>query len=167
MRKLEIDWGELTVAFESGLAEMEYYLDLETGEVLMITEEIRWYMEEPLDAELLGWQQEMLQIAQRIEAGYGTRYIQIPEQERRDAYRDMEWFITTVADQALQDELWRAIQGRGAFRRFKDLLQNHPEERERWFSFKEHRVQERLMEWLEGEGIEPTNPIERSDGPEP
>jgi hypothetical protein len=121
MHKLVIDWMELSAAFESGFAEMHYYLDLETGEVLMVTDEIRWYLEEP-DEELHGWQQEMVQTARQIEQGYGSRYVQIPQQDSHESYRDMEWFIDTVQDQRLQERLWRAIQGQGAFRYFKDVL---------------------------------------------
>jgi hypothetical protein len=159
MRKLEIDWMELEAAFESGLGEAQYYLDLETGEILLITDEVSWYLENPLERELLDWQQEMLQRARQIEEGYGIRYLRVPEQDSHESYRDMERFIPTIQDQHLQDRLWRAIQGRGAFRYFKDVLYDHPDERERWFAFSDRCVYERMMAWLEGEGIEPTNPL--------
>ena len=45
--------------------------------------------------------------------------------------------------------------GRGAFRHFKDVLLDYPDERERWFKFKNARVRERILEWLESEGVEP------------
>jgi len=41
-----------------------------------------------------------------------------------------------------------AINGKGAFRRFKDVLLDYPEEREEWFQFKGAKVQERALEWL-------------------
>ena len=41
-----------------------------------------------------------------------------------------------------------AINGKGAFRRFKDVLLNYPEERERWFHCKDNRAQARALEWL-------------------
>ena len=40
----------------------------------------------------------------------------------RDGYRDMELFIETVRDPGRADRLEIAISGRGAFRRFKDVL---------------------------------------------
>lgn len=48
-----------------------------------------------------------------------------------------------------------AINGKGAFRRFKDVLLRYPEERERWFRFKDERMQERALEWLDCIGISP------------
>lgn len=167
MRKVKIDWMELSGAFESGSWEAHYYLDLETGKVLLITSEVSHYLEEEPDYELSDWEQEMLQEARQIDEGFGTRYITIPEQDSHEGYRDIERFIVTVRDQRLQDQLWRAVQGRGAFRRFKDVLLDHPDERERWFAFSDRCVHERMMDWLRFEGIEPTNPIEPPDVPEP
>jgi hypothetical protein len=57
---------------------------------------------------------------------------------------DMERFIGTVRDDRLRERLWRAIRRRGAFRRFKDLLARHPQEKDAWFDFKEARLQKRL-----------------------
>jgi len=57
--------------------------------------------------------------------------------------------ITTVEDDHLSELLEVAINGKGAFRRFKDVLLNYPEERERWFQFKDDRMKERALEWLD------------------
>jgi len=69
----------------------------------------------------------------------------------------MEAFIETVASPHLQELLEVAINGRGAFGRFKDVLVRYPDERERWFAFKDARMRERVREWLMDEGIEPIN----------
>jgi hypothetical protein len=66
----------------------------------------------------------------------------------------MELFIRRVEDEGLQDRLWRAIQGRGAFRMFKDVLLDYPDVRERWFAFRDARHEERARAWLERHGIE-------------
>jgi hypothetical protein len=71
----------------------------------------------------------------------------------------MEDFILTVRDQHLQDLLWAAIRGRGAFRRFKDLLYAYPAEQERWYDFQDRRQRERVVHWLATVGIEPL-PVE-------
>jgi hypothetical protein len=168
-RKLEIDWMELDAAFQTssgGLVEMYHYLDLETGEVVMVTDEVTRYLEEPPDRELPEWMQEVLELAEQIEEGYGTRYVRIPGADSREDYGDMERFISTVQSDRLRDQLQRAIQGRGAFRYFKDVLYDHPAERERWFAFKDRRIYGRISRWLESEGIEPTNPKEPPEVPE-
>ena len=110
---------------------------------------------------------EGIEEAKRVEEGYGTRYIQIPQADTREDYGDMERFIATVHNDHLRDQLWQAIQGRGAFRYFKGVLYEHSTEQERWYAFKDRCVYERIADWLEGEEIEPTNPIELPDEPEP
>lgn len=51
----------------------------------------------------------------------------------------MEDFIATMEDEHLAELLEVAIQGKGAFRRFKDVLARYSEEREVWFRFKDER----------------------------
>ena len=45
-----------------------------------------------------------------------------------EAHRDLQRFIATVNDPDLADRLSRAIEGRGAFRRFRSVLEQHPDE---------------------------------------
>jgi hypothetical protein len=68
--------------------------------------------------------------------------------ESYEGYGDMQDFIATVEDERIAELLEVAINGKGAFRRFKDVLLHYPEERERWFKFKDDRMQERALEWL-------------------
>lgn len=68
-------------------------------------------------------------------------------------YRDMEDFIARVRDPRSRDLLQRAIEGRGAFRRFKDTLFEFPELRAAWFAFHDARTERRALEWLADEGV--------------
>ena len=173
-RRLRVDLVELVGAFDSGPSEASYFLDLETGEVSLVTEEIRSELEACYEAmaearaqgavtlaeilerrDLPQWEKELVLEADRVEAGFGARYIRVPRDESRDAYRDMEAFVPTVDDGSLQAQPWRAIEGRGAFRRFRDVLADHPHERDRWFAFKEARLRERVLDWLEAEDVDP------------
>jgi len=172
MRKLKIEMSDLEMVFDNSGEMINYYLDLETGDVLSITDEDNRLLEHlsenyydegtrTMDWErafqeeaILEWQREALQEADRIEAGFSSRYIAIPSAEPGDGYRDMEAFISTVRNPHLQERLNRAISGSGAFRYYKDVLLEHPKERERWFQFKQERLQQRILDWLEAEEIE-------------
>lgn len=80
-------------------------------------------------------------------------------------YGWMAEFAATVTDARLRDLLEVALDGRGAFRRFKDVLAGDAAERERWFRFRDGRVREAMREWLEDHDIEPTtSPPGRSAG---
>jgi hypothetical protein len=172
MKKIKVDLGELMYAFENASWGGGCYLDLETGQVVTITDGIQgeleciceeYYSEEqPFDlAEILQqcdlpeWRRRALLEADQVEAQYGSRYIGVPRADSHVGYRDMRAFIVTVEDERLQDQLWRAISGRGAFRYFKDVLYHHVHERERWLAFKDARLKRRVLNWLESEGVEP------------
>ena len=70
-----------------------------------------------------------------------------------DGYRDMEEFLSTVTDADRADRLSIALSGRGAFRRFKDVLARWPEELERFFVFSAERRRGRARAWLIEAGI--------------
>ena len=139
-KEVHVDLQELCAAYSHHSADSRYYLDLETGEVIYVSE----FMDDDLTGEL----------EERIEEGYGERIISIPCESSAEGYRDMEDFIVTVEDERVREKLIVAVNGRGAFKRFKDVLLDYPESRDRWFGFKEGRVLDRVYEWLEFEGID-------------
>src|SRR5439155_3832436 len=73
-------------------------------------------------------------------------------------YKWMEQFVAMVEDPALRERLLIAIDGKGAFRRFKDVLLNDPAERERWFNYRGDLLHWQMHLWLEREQIESSEP---------
>lgn len=64
-------------------------------------------------------------------------------------YQDMADFAAGISDDAAGRRLGRALQGRGAFRRFKNqLYEHHPELISSWHAFRDTRAQRRAVEWL-------------------
>lgn len=138
-KQLPIDLALVQVAFEDREGDGQWFLDGETGDVVRLNDDD--------DDEL----------AEQIEAG-GARYIEIPYQGSEAGYRDMVEFIDSVGDNRMRALLEVAINGRRAFRGFKDVLPAYPEERERWFAFHNERVHRRILRWLDSEEIEPVTP---------
>ncbi len=145
MRKLEIDWGELELAFDNSSYEMAYYLDLKTGKVPVVTEDDRYNLERPSD-DLQDWEKQAAEQARAIDEGEGERYVSAPRQSSHEGYRVMERFIGTVASPRLRDLLEGAIEGRGAFRRFRGVLAEHPEEEKRWYAFEQRALQREILD---------------------
>lgn len=54
----------------------------------------------------------------------------------------------------LRELLDVALRGKGAFRRFKDVLLNYPAERERWFEFESQRQRETIEAWAREQGVD-------------
>ena len=132
-KTLKIDMDELCSAIDDNSYENVYYLDFETGEIMFLSE----YMDD----------EETRELKDQIEKDL-DRYERIPKAESNEGYDDMVDFVATVKDEHLAELLEVAINGKGAFRRFKDVLFNYPDERERWFQFKDDRIEERALEWL-------------------
>jgi Uncharacterised protein family (UPF0158) len=64
-------------------------------------------------------------------------------------YRDMADFAAGISDEAAGRRLARAIDGRGAFRRFKDELHaEYPHLLPAWYAFRDARAKRRAVEWL-------------------
>ena len=83
-----------------------------------------------------------------------ARFVRVDAVPSREQYRMMERFIATVTHPALKDALQDAIVGKGAFRRFKDAVGRHPEERKRWFAFRDALLHRHILDWLKDARIE-------------
>src|SRR5688572_18612738 len=170
MRKLKINRSDFALAFESGSDEVTGYLDSETGEIVYIEA----YPDSQLDTLLNGEdspetileklkhdpnlsddERSHLINQVRIETDASNCYLIIPHQNSRNGYQDMQDFIRTLKDEHLSALLQMAIQGSGAFRRFKDVLYRHPDTQKDWYKFRDECEQQRMLDWLKSEGITP------------
>jgi hypothetical protein len=69
--------------------------------------------------------------------------------ESGHGYRDMLDFAAGLPDGQLRGRLLRALEGRGAFRRFRDVLAEAPEVHlTRWSLFRDERELGRARDWL-------------------
>jgi hypothetical protein len=132
--EVAVDWEALEDAFENNAPEVHSYLHLSTGEVLRVVDGIA----DP-------------QMHSRIAAD--AAYVRVEPVSSREQYRWMERFIQMLDPSDLRDELTLAIDGRGAFRRFKDVLMVNAPERERWFAFRSERLRVFMEAWLEAHAL--------------
>jgi hypothetical protein len=84
-----------------------------------------------------------------------ANYLRIDPVSSREQYRWMERYIPMVEDPDLQAKLSQAIDGKGAFRRFKDVLMAYAPERERWFAFRSERLRIFMEAWLSAHALNP------------
>jgi hypothetical protein len=133
-REVPIDWEALEDAFENNAPEVHSYLHLTTGEVLRVVDGIA-------DPEMHS----------RIASDQD--YLRVDPVSSREQYRWMERFIPMVEDPDLRDRLGAAIDGKGAFRRFKDVLMAYAADRERWFAFRSERLRVFMEAWLSAHAL--------------
>ncbi len=141
MPPVTVNWSDLEIAFERNSPDQESFLDLENGDLLSIVDG------EPDAA------------ARRARvANAPERYVRIDPASSREQYRWMERFVSSVQDTALRERLLVAIDGKGAFRRFKDVLLAFPAERERWFTYRSDLLHLHIQTWIEHTHIDVANP---------
>lgn len=136
MRDVPVDWEALEDAFENNAPEVHSYLHVVSGEVLRVVDGLA-------DPEMHA----------RIASDPG--YLRIEPVSSREQYRWMERFIPMVDDPGLRAQLSQAIDGKGAFRRFKDVLIAFTAERERWFAFRSERLRVFMEAWLSANALRP------------
>src|ERR1700744_827731 len=138
--RIDLDWDSLEVAVERNSPDTDNYLDLTTGRVLTITTG---------DPEAAINRQN---VSENI-----RNYLRVEPASSREQYRWMEKFVGSVPDEPLRERLIISIDGKGAFRRFKDVLLAYPAERERWFSYRADLLHWHIQTWLEQHDIHATN----------
>ena len=135
-RDVPVDWEALEDAFENNAPEVHSYLHVSTGEVLRVVDGIA-------DPEM------------HARIASDADYLRVDPVSSREQYRWMERFIPMVEETDLRERLTHAIDGKGAFRRFKDVLMGYSSERERWFAFRSERLRVFMEAWLTAHALRP------------
>jgi hypothetical protein len=113
------------------------YLDLRTGQV---------YEDSATDPMMVG-EGAAIDVEEEPD-----RWLRVNRTGSRNGWRDMAAFAGRQHDEALRERLERAIAGKGAFCRFRDLL--HGENlSEQWYAFSTDRQMGRAREFLADHGI--------------
>jgi hypothetical protein len=147
-RDVPVDWEALEDAFENNAPEVHSYLHLTTGEVLRVVDGVA-------DPQM------------HVRIASDGNYVRIDPVSSREQYRWMERFIPLVEEPDLREKLTQAIDGKGAFRRFKDVLMSFATERERWFTFRSERLRTFMEAWLTAHAIAPVTRPAWADVPSP
>ena len=132
----KVDWAAMEAAFEHNAPQTSSYLDLQTGCVLSLVDH----------------RVEDQELRQSIRHE-PRRYVRLNPASSREQYRWMERFVVSVEDEALKERLVLAIDGKGAFRRFKDVLLSYPVERDRWFTYRSNLLRIYIRGWLDARDI--------------
>ena len=174
MKKLKVDFDEIQKAMEDVVRDsFDYFLDLETGELMALSEDVLSvlksnlyedeydeigddieYIEFDEEPELPDWMEDEMEMIMEILFNE-ERYVRIPERQSGEAYITMKNFIETLSDHRLKEKLSAALNGKGAFARFKSFLIDYPKERKRWHGYNAKAMKKIIIDWLGSLGIKP------------
>ena len=143
---------DLTDSLEMVSEESAAWLDLQTGRVLMIDDDVTRAVENAEDDEAIEeWGEDYVAATRAIEAG-DKRYIALPDKFEFHEYRYMERFIGTIEDATSADQLWRAIKGKGAFRYLKDTAERLGVI-DQWYRYRDDAMNQFMLDWAEANNV--------------
>lgn len=177
MKILQIDFDEIQKAMEDVVREsFDYFLDLHTGEVIALSEDILSevgarlyegdfdeigdnveYVEFSEEPNLPCWMEDEVELVLEVLLDGNGRYAHIPKRYSLEAHQVMVEFLETVEDPVMKGELTNALNGKGAFKRFKNVLISYPKERKRWHGYNAKAMKKVIIEWLKSLWIEPVH----------
>ena len=141
-RPLPVDLEELSGLLEGDLASNEGgFLDLRTGDVIpaFMTDEAMVGADAAIDVD-----------------AEPDRWLWVSCEGSKAGWEDMATYVAAVADSRLRQQLERAIEGKGAYRRFRDLIGDEGL-RQAWQDFSDERQIGRAREYLAEQGIRATS----------
>jgi Uncharacterised protein family (UPF0158) len=143
---------QLIDALEAQSESHTAYLDRETGEIHLISEDAISLSEGEADSFHLiaAWQEDEVELARRIQRS--DRYLALPDQWEVNEWDIMADFSKQIKKDDVRAGLLKAIHGSHAFRRFKDQIV-HFGVRDDWFVFRRQAFEEILRAWCEENGI--------------
>jgi hypothetical protein len=142
---------DLIDALEAQSDSLFPFVDRETGEVVLMSDESLALAEEPEEIDLLpDWQKEEFELAVLIETT--DRYLRLPTRFDVHEWNIMAEFCRQVRRDDIRERLLGVIHGNQAFRRFKDQIAAHNLWKE-WDGFRRQALADIVRDWCEEEGI--------------
>ncbi len=138
MDKTQIDLAEFVCALEWNSGETASYLDVESGEIVVISDLFEDEGEQSQD---------------KIEEN-PKRYRYIEPIDSNESFRIMARFVDSLPEGEAQRVLAKSLQRRSPFRNFKDDLYEFGDVRNQWYKFHNEQLIQMAREWLEAEEID-------------
>jgi hypothetical protein len=139
-KDVQVDLNEIVDAFEMLTMTGDFsrsYVNMHTGRIVTLFEDEDFSDVE--DEDLEGdWIPE--------------HYASLPEKDELNEYEMMESFCCSITNGKIQEDLLGAIQGKGAFGRFKTAIHCHNVEK-KWYKFREECLKEIAIEFCESQGL--------------
>ena len=149
----KVKLSDIVDALETQNDQTSFYLDTSTGVVHFLSPDDLYAGEEdnPLE-EYPEWQRQTIAIARRLAKGDDESLIELPTRWDVNEYGIMEAFRDMQPEGIVCDALHIAIQGKGAFRRFKDAVQTFGLF-DKWHRFRLTRFKSISIAWCQANGI--------------
>jgi hypothetical protein len=143
LKDLPVDLSELCVALETEASDLRWYLDVSTGELLLVNDE--YDPGEHAGLEVVDIETNPL------------RFRPVPAGSPGEPLKDMQGFTAQLTDATLKESLEIALLAPRPERRFKSVMTHLPDVQRAWHGFRQHRMEVRARAWLQSLGILPAS----------
>ena len=89
---------------------------------------------------------------------HDDRWLPVNPEGSGEAFHDMGQFLQEISEPDLRQRIQRTLEGRGAFRRFRDALEHYPHLEDRWLGYRDDRRRGRARAWLAAHGYRAVAP---------
>lgn len=135
---VRVDLDELTEAFADASPKLNYYVDRETGEVVLVSDTLGF-----IEAGL-----------QRVEMGKSPgRYLPVPVAGLNQFTEDLESFIDELDDEATQESLEELLDAPDPIKSLASYLTDHEEIATAWANYRHACFRDRAKRWLIEQGF--------------
>lgn len=138
MEKVFVDMNYLTFCWQDDNEKAIYYLDKETGSIILLQDDLEDVSEMRTEIEM-----------------EPNRYLFIPKQERKHTELDLSDYINTIVDDTIRGALQVALEQKEKLFAARAVFKNHPQEKARWEKFAAAAAASRARRWLHINGVEP------------
>lgn len=131
--------------------EVTAYINRKNGELVAFTaEDMSLAEEEDENYSVPEWQRDIADEAKQ--ALSNDDYLELPDRFEIDEYGIMERYCYAIEDEQVRDALLEAINGKGAFRRFKDKVHEKGIDKD-WYQFRTNAFKQIAADFLASQGI--------------
>lgn len=138
MDRVFVDINYLTFCWQDDNKKAIYYLDKDTGSVILLQDDLDDIDEMRTEIEL-----------------EPNRYLFVPKQERKHTELDLSDFLNTVSDATMKGALAMALEQTDKLFAARAVFKNYPDEQARWDKFRTEASRSRVRRWLGINGVEP------------
>ena len=149
----QVKLREIIEAIDLQSDEMASYFNRITGQIITISEEeVRAAEEGDSLDDYPEWQQDNIHIARDLLENKDA-YLALPTNYGLNEYQIMETFVLSLKDRKTSELLYASIKGKGAFRRFKDMVRRL-QLADKWYAYREKALRQVAVDWCESNQVQ-------------
>jgi hypothetical protein len=150
---VRVKLSQIVEGMEFHVDEKTLFLDTNTGKIVLVTpDDMSAGDEDDPVEDYPDWQQEGVSAARSLVRGNDENLLELPGKWDVNEYKLMEDFCLSLAATPERSSLYAAIQGRGAFRRFKDTIQKIGVADD-WYRYRMSQFKTVAIDWCQANEI--------------